>query len=68
MTTWTSNQIKLKGGVTADVKADADGVTLGVQSNGTLLVDLNTDDIAVLDSLIVALVSAKHHCLAAREG
>lgn len=65
MTTWNSNPIELPS-ATVDVRADAEGVTLGAQANGTLLLDLNFTDMADVDLAIAALINAKHHCLAAR--
>ena len=67
MTTWHSTPIELPAAA-LDVKSDAEGVTLGAQSNGTLLVDLNFTDMAALDALIDALINAKHYFLASKEG
>lgn len=65
---YQSASTQLNDGVSSDVKADADGVTIGFQSDGAMLVDVNVTDMAALDAHIVALVNAKHHFLASKEG
>ena len=67
MNTLTSNPIQLKA-LCLDVKSDAEGVILGAQSDGELLIDIHMTDMTDVDLLIVALVNGRHHCLAAREG
>lgn len=65
MNTYTSPQIHIPSAC-IDVKADQNGVTLGVQANGSVLVDLHMTDVPAIDALIVALVNGKHHYVAAR--
>lgn len=65
MTTWHSNPIKLDADASVDVKADAGGVTLGAQSDGSLLVDLHfTPEQAI--EIAEALTTGAAKCLAAR--
>jgi hypothetical protein len=66
MTTWTSNPIRLTA-ASLDVKADADGVTLGAQSDGSLLVDLHCTPEQAME-LADALTEGAAKCLAARGG
>jgi hypothetical protein len=66
MTSWTSNPIELTT-ATLDVKADVEGVTLGAQSDGSLLVDLHLTPEQAM-ALADALTEGATRCLAAREG
>jgi hypothetical protein len=68
MSAYQSSPIQLNNGVTADVKADADGMTVGFQSDGVLLIDVNVTDMGNAALLIDALDRGMTHCLAAREG
>lgn len=65
MSTRHSTTIELSHGVTADVKADAEGVTFGVQSDGSLLTDMNLPPEQAME-IADALTAGAAHCLAAR--
>jgi hypothetical protein len=64
MNTWQSTPIELPAS-TIDVKADSEGVTLGAQSDGSLLVDLHITPEQAME-LADALTQGAAHCLAAR--
>ena len=66
MQTWTSKPIHLTA-ASVDVKADAEGVTLGAQSDGSLLIDLHLTPEQAME-LADALTQGAAKCLAAREG
>lgn len=66
MSTWNSNYIQINDDVVVDVKADAEGVTLGAQSDGSLLVDLHITPERAME-IADALTRGAAHCLAARE-
>jgi hypothetical protein len=64
MHTWTSNPIHLTA-ASVDVKADAEGVTLGAQSDGSLLIDLHMTPEKAME-IADALTQGAAKCLAAR--
>lgn len=63
--TFTSTPIHLKS-VSIDIKADASGVTLGAQADGSMLIDLHFDTAEQVDSTIVGLVLARHFFVSAQ--
>lgn len=64
MNAWQSTPIELTA-TTLDVKADAEGVTLGAQSDGSLLVDLHCTPEQAIE-LAEALTTGAAKCFAAR--